>query len=266
MPLLFNRVRMATATTGTGTMTLGSAVTGYQTFANDGVADGDVVRYIIEDTGNAWEIGYGTYSTTGPTLTRNLVKSSTGALLNLSGGAEVFSDAVKQDLKFQWEYISKSTLSGASTYEFTAFDPVRYDTYLFEFENLLPSSDDKELRGRSSTNGGSTWDSGSNNYYDSGASGSTYIELSYSGAAGSGVGNDAGEEGVTGKVIIRNAGVAKKTVFEVDVSHFKGDGSFSRYADTWVRDSAADVDGFQVYYESGTFSGIVRVWGGVAYA
>lgn len=92
MPDVFNRARMTTATTGTGTITLGSAVVKYQTFANAGVTNGTVVHYTIED-GTAWEIGTGTYTATGTTLSRTLVQSSTGSLLNLSGSAEVFITA-----------------------------------------------------------------------------------------------------------------------------------------------------------------------------
>lgn len=97
MAELVNRARMTTATTGTGTITLGSAVTSFQTFAAAGVANGDIVRYVIED-GNAWEIGLGTYTSTGTTLSRTLTSSSTGALLSLSGSAEVFITATAEDL------------------------------------------------------------------------------------------------------------------------------------------------------------------------
>jgi hypothetical protein len=97
MTKLVNRAKMTTATTGTGTITLGSAVDGFQTFANAGVANDDVVRYVIED-GDAWEIGTGTYTSSGTTLSRSLTESSTGNLLNLSGDAVVFVTAAEQDI------------------------------------------------------------------------------------------------------------------------------------------------------------------------
>jgi hypothetical protein len=97
MTKLVNRAKMTTATTGTGTLTLGSASSGYQSFAAAGVVNADIVRYVIED-GTAWEIGTGTYTASGTTLTRAVSESSNAdAALNLTGSAVVFVSAVADD-------------------------------------------------------------------------------------------------------------------------------------------------------------------------
>ena len=98
MVTLVNRAKVATATTGTGTITLGAAEDGYQTFADAGLTDGLTVRYVIED-GSNWEIGTGTYTASGTTLTRTVLESSNAdAAINLSGGALVFISAAAQEL------------------------------------------------------------------------------------------------------------------------------------------------------------------------
>lgn len=106
-----DRVKVTTSTSGSGTVTLGSAQSGYQTFADGGISDGDEVRYVIEHSnGTDWEIGTGVYTHSGTTLTRVLSSSSTGSLLSLSGNSTVFISPSADDL----------TLSGAA-HNFTAF-------------------------------------------------------------------------------------------------------------------------------------------------
>ena len=121
MVTLVNRAKMTTATTGTGTIALGAAEAGYQTFADAGVADAAVVRYVIED-GDAWEIGTGTYTASGTTLSRTVSESSnSGSAIDLSGSAVVFVSAVAAD--FGGGALTSASTSGASqTIDFSAAD------------------------------------------------------------------------------------------------------------------------------------------------
>ena len=84
-----DRIKESTNTTGTGTLTLTGATAGFQTFA--AVGDASTTYYAILN-GNNWEVGLGTYTASGTTLSRDTVLSSSnaGAALNLSGGSDVF--------------------------------------------------------------------------------------------------------------------------------------------------------------------------------
>ena len=98
MAVLVNRAKMTTSTTGTGTITLGSALAGFQTFTGAGVTNGQTVQYCIEDNAN-FEIGTGVYTTSGTTLTRSVTESSNSDnAINLSGTAIVFITSVAADL------------------------------------------------------------------------------------------------------------------------------------------------------------------------
>lgn len=86
--VLADRVKETSTSTGTGDMLLAGASTGYQSFAV--IGDGNQTYYTIAG-GSQWEVGIGTYETTGPDLQRNTVLSNslgTTALINFSAGTK----------------------------------------------------------------------------------------------------------------------------------------------------------------------------------
>ncbi len=90
-----DRVKETTTSTGTGTINLAGAVTGFQTFVA-GIGDGNTCYYAIEDAnGSAWEVGIGTVTDASPdTLARTTVLKSTNsnnALTLTSGTHTVFA-------------------------------------------------------------------------------------------------------------------------------------------------------------------------------
>jgi hypothetical protein len=87
--VLADRVKETTTTTGTGTVTLDGASTGYQSFAI--IGNGNTTYYTIAGQGTAeWEVGIGTYTSSGTTLARTTVLSSSNSnnLVNFSAGTK----------------------------------------------------------------------------------------------------------------------------------------------------------------------------------
>ena len=100
--VLADRVQETSTTTGTGTLTLAGAVAGFQSFA--AIGNGNTCYYTITNAAGAWEVGIGTYTSSGTTLSRTTVLSSSnaGSLVSFSGTLNVFCDypaerAVYQD-------------------------------------------------------------------------------------------------------------------------------------------------------------------------
>lgn len=87
--ILKDRVKETTTTTGTGTIALAGAVVGFQSFSVIGNAN--TTYYTISDnTTGAWEVGIGTYVSSGPSLSRDtvLASSNSGSLVSLTAGSK----------------------------------------------------------------------------------------------------------------------------------------------------------------------------------
>lgn len=88
--VLADRVKETTTSTGTTAITLAGAATGYQTFSS-AVGNANTTYYTIADqTGANWEVGIGTYTTSGNTLSRDTVLASSNA-----GNLVAFTAGVK---------------------------------------------------------------------------------------------------------------------------------------------------------------------------
>jgi len=88
--VLKDRVKETTTTTGTGAITLAGAVTNFQTFTSV-LSNADTTYYaIIDDTNGAFEVGLGTFASSGTTLTRTTIleSSNSGSAVNLGTGTK----------------------------------------------------------------------------------------------------------------------------------------------------------------------------------
>ena len=88
--VLADRVQQTGTANTTVSFTLSGSVTGFQSFAV--VGDTNTTYYSAFDASGNWEVGLGTYSTTGPTLTRTTIyaSSNSGAAVTFSGTVNVF--------------------------------------------------------------------------------------------------------------------------------------------------------------------------------
>jgi hypothetical protein len=85
--VLKDRVKETSVTTGTGTITLAGAVTDFDAFSV--IGNGNTTYYTITlPEGDEWEVGIGTYTASGTTLSRDtvLASSNSGSLVNFSAG------------------------------------------------------------------------------------------------------------------------------------------------------------------------------------
>ena len=87
--VLKDRVKETSTTTGTGTLTLGGAAAGFQSFSV--IGDGNTTYYAIVDSATGdWEVGLGTYTSSGTTLARSVVleSSNSGSAVNFAANAK----------------------------------------------------------------------------------------------------------------------------------------------------------------------------------
>lgn len=170
--------------------------------------------------------------------------------------------------------LATKTASASATLDFTEFNNAVYKWYEFEFDGLLPATDTATLRMRFSTNAGSSYDAGASDYSygnvvmeDSGtpqndnSSGATFISL-HNGYSG-GLGNAAGELGVTGTIKLYGAGsAASKTKVSGLLLAENAAGRLASSSVSGRRMTAQDTDAVRFLMSAGNItSGTIRMYG-----
>lgn len=164
--------------------------------------------------------------------------------------------------------IETQTPSGASSADFTSSFG-NHKAHVFVLHNVIPAADDVELFLRTSSDGGSTWDSGASDYEWSadivrgdGTSAVVSTEndakiIAAESGSTAGVGSAAGEDGVSGTVKVYGTGLAKRTMVTGEVTLMNRDGNQVGFDLNARRDAAEDVTGVRFLFnttniESGT--------------
>ena len=218
-----DRVKVVSATTGTSDFILGGAPSGFQTFA--AIGNNNYTYYAAVDpaTGD-WEVGYGQYTTAGPTLTRNTILSSSAAGAKISFGSgdkDVFCTYPSE--KAIYEELTGNvlidggplTVVGTGVTSYTSFGAALAEMYANETAYAQMYVQNLNTSPTASTDIVAYNDAGDgvNNFIDMGISSANYSDPTYEiFTAGSGyLFNDGGEliiGSATDDVVLFAGGVA----------------------------------------------------------
>ena len=179
------------------------------------------------------------------------------------------------------QFISTTDISNAATYSFTSFDSSSYDAYLFVLINVIPVTDAVHIHMLTSTDGGSSYDTGASDYNwllarnkdmvsDSGDGGDAdadddSISLTGNNSGGANViGSGTSEHGVSGQIWLYNPASTKITHGTYDLMYQANtpENLVNVAKGGYARMSAADVDGIRILFSSGNIeTGTINAYG-----
>jgi hypothetical protein len=187
--VLKDRVKQTAAAPGTGTITLGSVPAGFQAFS--AIGNGNVTYFAITDpVSGAWEVNYGTYTSSGTTLTRNatpLSSSNAGARVNFVNAVDVF--CTYPSSKAIYEETSGNvlidggpiTLVGTGVTTYTTFSAALAEMYanVNSFAQMYAQNLSDGTSASTDIVAYNDEGDGTNNFIDMGISSSNYTEVAY---------------------------------------------------------------------------------------
>ena len=202
-------------------------------------------------------------------ITANTVSVLSGTTLNIDSGATIANSGTATGFGGLL-FISGATASNSATVAFTGISST-YETYVITFNNVVPASDSVSFNMRTSTDGGTSYESGAGNYRyvaERGSQGGTGVTGSASAteillvAAGSGVGSATGE-GFNGIAYLYHPSNTGLYTSISSHGHYQDGAADSLYYQSaGTRIAAADVDAIQFYFSSGNIeSGEINLYG-----
>lgn len=166
--------------------------------------------------------------------------------------------------------LSTATASTSASLDFSSFITSTYSTYMFILSDVKPGTDNVDLYVRTSTDGGSTYDSGAGNYryaasYDNDGGGGTGDPISAADTqiivTRNGVGSSTGER-LSGILRLHNPSAANYCIVDWQTSYINSGGQIESCVGAGVRVTAADVDAIRFIFSSGSItSGTIRMYG-----
>ena len=168
----------------------------------------------------------------------------------------------------RWVLISSQTPAATATVNFTGFSSSVYQDYQIVLDHFIPATDDSSLWMRTSTDAGSTYDSGSTNYMyanngrnTAGTTGATSNGDAKIVLTGAGVGNATGEF-LSGIIRIINPGAAARCSVLWELFYHDATGRLTAVVGGGIRDAAADVDAARLLFSAGNItSGTAKFYG-----
>ena len=173
-------------------------------------------------------------------------------------------------------FIESQDASASASLNFTGFDATKYDSYVFEYANLVPSSNTTVLSINTSSDGGATYDATAGDYAYS-LTALTMADAATPEYANSesqyfiALTDDAGlpdlpsnsGAGCSGTLKCNGAHLAKATFFDFQGQYATGSGTpYRTLKGGGVRKAAADVDALRFLFNIGSItSGTITMYG-----
>lgn len=208
----------------------------------------------------------------GATLTAATVATDDKVLLQDTNDSDTLKTATAQSIAdlagAGYILLSTATASNSSTLEFTSDIDSTYNSYAFVID-IIPATDNVALFARTSTNGGSSYDSGSTDYTSArvfclsnvGTATGAGADADYLNLLG-GVGSDTGETVAAVLYMINPANSSSYTLFHQSGVTSRAGGELAFNNASLRRNSTTAVDAVQFYFSSGNIeSGTIKMYG-----